>query len=149
MIRPPPTPSSPASAPPASPTTSRRGSREGRTAGCIVAGTGDNARMPDRSPLKTADIEAALDGLAPFSLRKGRLHAEFVFPTFAEAMSFMTRVAADAEELDHHPDWSNSHRRVTIELVTHSAGGVTALDVELARRICARSGTGARTIPPP
>ncbi len=105
--------------------------------------------MPDRSLLRKADVESALNDLVPFALREGRLHAEFLFPTFAEAFAFMTAVAADASELDHHPDWSNSYRRVTIDLVTHSAGGVTALDLELARRICARFDTDARTIPPP
>jgi 4a-hydroxytetrahydrobiopterin dehydratase len=65
----------------------------------------------------------------------GRLHREFVFGDFAAAFAFMTRVAAVAEELDHHPDWSNSWNRVVIDLVTHSAGGITDKDRELARRI--------------
>ena len=47
----------------------------------------------------------------------------------------MTRVAFDAEELNHHPNWSNVWNRVTIDLSTHDAGGITALDLELARRI--------------
>ena len=47
----------------------------------------------------------------------------------------MTRVAFDAEELNHHPDWSNVWNRVTIDLSTHDAGGITALDLELAKRI--------------
>jgi len=65
----------------------------------------------------------------------GRLHREFVFGDFTTAFAFMTRVAAVAEELDHHPDWSNSWNRVVIDLVTHSAGGITDKDRELARRI--------------
>jgi 4a-hydroxytetrahydrobiopterin dehydratase len=47
----------------------------------------------------------------------------------------MTRVAFEAEDLDHHPNWSNVWNRVTIDLATHSAGGVTEFDLELARRI--------------
>ena len=48
----------------------------------------------------------------------------------------MTRVAFEAEALDHHPDWTNVYQRVTVRLSTHDAGGrVTVHDVELARRI--------------
>jgi 4a-hydroxytetrahydrobiopterin dehydratase len=57
------------------------------------------------------------------------------FADFAQAFGFMTRVALEAEKADHHPDWSNSWNRVEIALSTHSAGGVTALDVALAGRI--------------
>jgi len=47
----------------------------------------------------------------------------------------MTRVALAAEKMDHHPDWSNVYRTVHIRLNTHDAGGLTALDMELAARI--------------
>jgi 4a-hydroxytetrahydrobiopterin dehydratase len=57
------------------------------------------------------------------------------FRDFSEAFAFMTRVALAAEKADHHPDWSNSWNRVDIALTTHSAGGVTRRDVELAARI--------------
>ena len=65
----------------------------------------------------------------------GKLHRELTFADFAEAFAFMQRVAVVAEELDHHPDWSNSWNRVTFDLVSHSAGGITDKDQELARRI--------------
>lgn len=54
------------------------------------------------------------------------------FPDFASAFAFMARIAIAAERMDHHPDWSNSHRRVDVRLTTHSAGGVTARDLALA-----------------
>jgi 4a-hydroxytetrahydrobiopterin dehydratase len=57
------------------------------------------------------------------------------FGDFSEAFAFMTRVALEAEKADHHPDWSNSWNRVEIALTTHSAGGLTARDLALARRI--------------
>lgn len=57
----------------------------------------------------------------------------FVFPSFAEAFAFLSGAAVVAERLDHHPDWSNSWKRVDVALTTHDAGGVTALDFELAR----------------
>jgi 4a-hydroxytetrahydrobiopterin dehydratase len=65
----------------------------------------------------------------------GKLHRELTFADFTEAWTFMQRVAEVAEELDHHPDWSNSWNTVTIDLFSHSAGAITDKDRELARRI--------------
>jgi 4a-hydroxytetrahydrobiopterin dehydratase len=65
----------------------------------------------------------------------GAIRRHFAFADFAEAFAFMARVAKAAEELDHHPDWANSWNKVDIALSTHSAGGVTALDIRLARAI--------------
>jgi 4a-hydroxytetrahydrobiopterin dehydratase len=59
----------------------------------------------------------------------------FEFADFAQAFAFMTRVALAAEKADHHPDWSNSWNRVEIALTTHSAGGITRLDIEMAARM--------------
>ena len=57
------------------------------------------------------------------------------FADFSAAFGFMTRVALAAEAMDHHPEWSNVYNRVEVLLSTHDAGGVTALDVELAHVI--------------
>jgi 4a-hydroxytetrahydrobiopterin dehydratase len=65
----------------------------------------------------------------------GRLHRELTFVDFSEAFAFMTRVALLAEQLDHHPDWSNSWNTVVIDIVSHDKGGITDRCVELARRI--------------
>ena len=54
---------------------------------------------------------------------------------FSAAFGFMTRVAIAAEKMDHHPDWSNSWNKVTVDLSTHSAGGLTKNDFELAGKI--------------
>ena len=68
----------------------------------------------------------------------------FRFADFGEAFAFMSRVALEAEKADHHPEWSNVWNRVDIALTTHSAGGLTAKDIALARRIEAIVGaTGA------
>ncbi len=56
----------------------------------------------------------------------------FTFRDFSEAFGFMARVALMAEKMDHHPDWSNSYKRVEVRLSTHSAGGLTELDFKLA-----------------
>lgn len=59
----------------------------------------------------------------------------FRFADFGAAWGFMSRVALAAERLDHHPEWSNTYNRVTIVLTTHDSGGLTELDVALARHI--------------
>ena len=65
-----------------------------------------------------------------------KLIKEFTFKDFKEAFGFMTKVAAIADELNHHPEWSNVYNKVTIKLSTHSAGDiVTDKDRELAKRI--------------
>jgi 4a-hydroxytetrahydrobiopterin dehydratase len=65
----------------------------------------------------------------------GKLHRELTFSDFAEAFAFMTRVALAAEKLDHHPDWSNSWNTVTIDVVSHSEGGITDRCVALAEAV--------------
>ena len=58
---------------------------------------------------------------------------EFIFADFKQAFEFMALCAQHAEEIDHHPDWSNSWNKVTVSLSTHSSKGLTALDIQLAR----------------
>ena len=69
------------------------------------------------------------------------IEAEFSFKGFNAAFGFMTRVALAAERQNHHPEWSNVYNRVTIRWTTHSEGGVTELDVKLARA-CSRFAAG-------
>lgn len=65
-----------------------------------------------------------------------KLEKEFEFKDFKEAFAFMTKVATIAEELKHHPEWTNIYNKVTIKLSTHDAGDiVTEKDTELAKRI--------------
>jgi 4a-hydroxytetrahydrobiopterin dehydratase len=78
--------------------------------------------MADIGEWKLAD-----DGLS--------IHRRFEFRNFSEAFGFMARVALAAEKLDHHPDWSNIYKTVDVTLNTHDAGGLTALDFDLARRM--------------
>lgn len=87
--------------------------------------------------LTEAELASALAGLAGWELRGGKLHREFRFRDFRAAFAFMTRCALAAEALDHHPDWTNVYDRVTVDLVTHDAGGLTSLDLELARLMSA------------
>ncbi len=99
--------------------------------------------MP-RPLLSAEELAAALRALPGWELREGKLQRVLTFADFAEAFAFMTRVAREAERLDHHPDWSNVWNRVAIALWTHDSGGLTQRDVELAQRIeKARSATPA------
>ena len=91
--------------------------------------------MGRRDLLTDDQVAAALADLPDWTLVDGRLRAEFTFADFAEAFAFMAAVAPVAEELDHHPDWSNVWNRVTVDLWTHDRGGLTGLDVELATRM--------------
>ena len=77
---------------------------------------------------------AALARLAGWSEVKDRdaIAKTFVFRDFNEAFGFMTRAALVAEKLDHHPEWFNVYKTVTVTLSTHDAGGLTERDVTLA-----------------
>ena len=87
--------------------------------------------MPSLSP------DEALRELPCWSYDEARrgIARSFRFRDFGEAFAFMTRVALAAEQADHHPEWSNVWNRVDILLTTHSAGGLTHKDLELAKRI--------------
>gem|GEM_PF-204834 len=63
----------------------------------------------------------------------GAIVKQYEFTEFSRAIAFMTAAAIRAERMDHHPEWSNVYRRVNVRLSTHSARGVTDLDVQLAR----------------
>ncbi len=65
----------------------------------------------------------------------GRLAKEFIFKDFKAAFGFMIKVAKIAEEMNHHPNWSNAYNRIYIELCTHDEGKVTEKDHTLAERI--------------
>lgn len=79
----------------------------------------------------------ALAELAGWRQVEGRdaIEKSFKFKTFNEAWGFMNRVALAAEKLNHHPEWSNVYNRVDILLSTHDCGGLSELDVKLAKRI--------------
>jgi len=79
----------------------------------------------------------ALGGLAGWQEVDGRdaISRTFKFANFDEAFGWMTQVAKVAEEMNHHPEWFNVWSRVDVTLSTHDAGGLTELDVALAKRM--------------
>lgn len=68
-----------------------------------------------------------------WEVKGGALHKEFGFKDFTAAFGFMSELAHTAEKLNHHPDWSNSYNKVTINLTTHSAGGISENDFAFAK----------------
>ena len=87
--------------------------------------------------LNDADRTAALQRLPGWAYDGDAkaLARDFKFKDFSEAFGFMTRVALLAQAADHHPEWSNVYNKVSIQLSTHSAGGVTGKDAALAEAI--------------
>lgn len=83
-------------------------------------------------PAPLAEALAGLDGWRPVDGRDA-IARSFRFSDFNAAFGWMTRVALMAERLDHHPEWRNVYNRVEVVLTTHDAGGVTELDLQLAR----------------
>ncbi len=91
---------------------------------------------PDRKTLLSAEqISDAMPTIPGWSHDITHLRASFSFPSFVEAFGFMASVALIAENLFHHPEWSNVYGSVDIAITNHDAGGLTELDVEFARRV--------------
>lgn len=92
--------------------------------------------MPKAEALSTAGVDEALTELPGWCVVDGKLHKEFSFADFTAAFGFMTKVAIEANTMDHHPEWSNVWNKVVIDLVTHSAGNrISQLDMKLAAKI--------------
>jgi 4a-hydroxytetrahydrobiopterin dehydratase len=91
--------------------------------------------MSEATVLTAAQVTEALTGLTGWDGDADRIEATYRMSTFPVAIGLVDRVAASAEALDHHPDIDVRWRTVTFRLSTHSAGGVTAKDVELAGTI--------------
>jgi 4a-hydroxytetrahydrobiopterin dehydratase len=91
--------------------------------------------VPARSAVKLSDakIASALSKLPGWKLQRGKLHRVYEFVDFVAAFGFMAGAALIAQGMDHHPEWFNVWNTVRVDLATHDAGGVTALDVKLAR----------------
>jgi 4a-hydroxytetrahydrobiopterin dehydratase len=88
------------------------------------------------TPLTETEINAQLSEiLKNWTFDNGAIKRELKFKNFVDAFSFMTAIALEAEKMDHHPDWTNVYNTVGIILSTHSAGGVTAKDFNLAEKI--------------
>ena len=89
--------------------------------------------------------QKALGPLKHWKKVKGRdaIAKAYKFKDFNEAFGFMSRVALKAEEMNHHPEWFNVYNQVLVTLTTHDAGGVSSLDIKLAKYIDSIAGRKA------
>ena len=85
--------------------------------------------------LSDEQLEQFLIELAEWRIKDEKLFRVLRFKDFNKAIEFMNQVAITAEAMDHHPEWSNVYNKVEIYLVTHSEGGITQLDIDLAKKI--------------
>jgi 4a-hydroxytetrahydrobiopterin dehydratase len=85
--------------------------------------------------LSDIEIQAGLKQLAGWAREGGVIVKRYTFPTFQDGIRFVDRVAVAADAADHHPDIDIRYTTVTMKLSTHSAGGITGKDLQLAATI--------------
>ena len=93
-------------------------------------------------PMSDAEVRSALEALPGWSLEGGEIVRAMRFRDFVEAFGFIAQVGLLQEQMDHHARITNTWANVSLELSTHSEGGITPKDIELARRINERAGNG-------
>lgn len=81
--------------------------------------------------LSQKDIE--LTNLPGWNIINGKLHKKLQFESFSQAFGFMTRAFIEIGKINHRPEWFNVDNKITIELTTHDSGGITKIDVQLAK----------------
>ncbi|HZJ10567.1 MAG TPA: 4a-hydroxytetrahydrobiopterin dehydratase [Trueperaceae bacterium] len=86
-------------------------------------------------PMNHDELNRAAADLPGWEVVDGKLVRQQKFADFSEAFAFLCRVALLAEKHNHHPEIHNSYANVTLELISHDAGGVTERDLKLARAI--------------
>ncbi len=89
----------------------------------------------DYSKLSEEEIQEQIGKLNGWKVADGKVSKTFEFEDFVQAFGFMTRVAIEAEKMNHHPEWFNVYNKVKIDLVTHDVGGISNYDIKLAKTI--------------
>jgi 4a-hydroxytetrahydrobiopterin dehydratase len=84
--------------------------------------------------LPSTDVQAAVSKMPGWAVQGDAITREFTFPSFPDAIAFVTRLAFEAQAHDHHPDLTVSYKKVTVTWSTHSEGGVTDKDLDGARQ---------------
>lgn len=85
--------------------------------------------------LSGSELDEIIKNLQGWELKDGKLLKSFKFSNFVEAFGFMTKIALEAEKINHHPEWSNVYNTVVVKLSTHDTGGITDYDIKLAKII--------------
>ena len=93
-----------------------------------------NVRMAVNK-LSEAELKSEIQQLPHWAVKHEKLHREFAFKDFVHAFGFMATAAMIIEKMNHHPEWCNVYGKVTVDLTTHDAGGITRKDVELAGKL--------------
>lgn len=89
-----------------------------------------------KQKLSMDEITTALKDLPGWEVVDGKLHKQFEFDTFAQALGWMVAAGVQADGLDHHPEWTNVYNKVTVDLVTHDLdNSISNLDMELAGKM--------------
>ena len=83
--------------------------------------------------LSSEQISEQLKNLPGWSVKEEKLHKDFEFESFNQAFGFMTRAAMEIEKMNHHPEWFNVYNKLSVDLMTHDAGGITENDIQLAK----------------
>jgi 4a-hydroxytetrahydrobiopterin dehydratase len=89
----------------------------------------------DYRKLSEKEIQQEVEKLDGWKVVGGKVNKTFEFEDFVQAFGFMTRVAMEAEKMNHHPEWFNVYNRVRIDLVTHDVSGISNYDIKLAKTI--------------
>ena len=89
----------------------------------------------ERKLLTAGEIAEALEGLADWREDGGHIKKKFKFANFAESLAFVNRAGELAEAADHHPDITFGWGYAAFAITTHDRGGVTDVDVALAKKI--------------
>lgn len=89
----------------------------------------------DYRKLPEKEMQEQVAGLDGWNVVNGKVSKTFEFDDFVQAFGFMTRVAMEAEKMNHHPEWFNVYNKVKIDLVTHDVGGISNYDIKLAKTI--------------
>ena len=87
------------------------------------------------SSLSDKQVDMQLEELAGWQRDGNSITKSYEFNDFIEAISFMNQAAFYAEALEHHPEWHNIYNVVDVRLTTHDTGGITSLDIRLAKRM--------------
>ena len=87
------------------------------------------------SKLSEKEVEQQVGELDGWKVVDGKINKIFEFENFVQAFGFMTRVAMEAEKMNHHPEWFNVYNHVRIDLMTHDVGGISNYDIKLAKTI--------------
>jgi 4a-hydroxytetrahydrobiopterin dehydratase len=92
-------------------------------------------RIEGMVKLSPSEIASSLAKLGGWTVVNGKLHRDYQFADFVHAFGFMATAALMIEKMGHHPEWLNVYNRLTVDLTSHDAGGITKKDIALARKL--------------